>query len=379
MQGRRLEAVIDLLCSKVSYSLPQTSVMQTTGYIKVGVEAPAFMIFDVVPTYEELFDLRQLLSVLKTIGDSPSWVDADTEVETATVVNCKIASGKSKNTTVVETLYSKKEFFAERQNSYIGWVEAILSPVKELQAVKKVQYSLANGFLQAPELPFAAHFLLESKILPDISKTLLVAEKTRRKLMGISRKLHNGDPTLVSRMFSGKNYDGSPAKNHQHAYFLPFSSNNDGKVNELVITARRKFTEHDVEAMKRLIELPADIAISLKSLSVEPLNEAKVWVSATPFVSARHHRKSRGSWEDWMKDELRRELKNHNIQMPEKIESIRTCSNRRISEFITTRKGTSLPNQSAYKLYFRNQQPGPFSLGTLSHFGIGLFLSEEEN
>lgn len=374
MQGRRLEAVLYLLCSKVSYSLPQASVMQTTGYIKVGVEAPAFMIFDVIPTYEELFDLRQLLGVLKTIGDSPSWVDADIEVETATVINCKIASGESKNTTIVETLCSRKEFFSEKKKEYIGWVEAILSPVKELQAVKKVQYNLADGFVQTAELPCSAHFILESKNLPDIGDTLCVAEKVRRKLMGISRKLHSGDPTLVSRMFSGKNHDGSPAKNHQHGYFLPFSSSDDGKVNELVITTGRRFSEHDVEALKRLTELPGDIAILLKSFSIESLNEGKVWISATPFVSARHHRKSRGSWKEWMQEELLRETQHRELQQPAMIEFIK---NNKYS-FKTIRKGVDLQNQAFFRLTYEKEVPGPFSLGGLAHFGIGLFLPQKD-
>ncbi len=374
MQGVRLEAVLDLLCSKVSYSLPRASVIQTTGYIKVEAEAPAFMIFNVSPTYEELFDLRQLLSVLKIIGDSPSWVDADIEVETATVINCKVASGQSKNTTIVETLCPKKEFFSEKRNGVIGWIEAILSSEKELQAAKKVKYSLASGFVQAPELPFAAHFVLESKKLPDISDTLCVAEKARRKLMGISRKLHDGDPALVSRMFSGKNHDGSPAKNHQHAYFLPFSSNDDGKVNELVITAGSRFSEHDIEVLKRLTELPSDIAISLRSLAVEPLNEAKVWVSATPFVSARHHRRSRGSWKEWMKEELLRDIQHRELLEPAMIEFLKNSK----YSFKTTRKGVNLQNQAFFRLTYERKVPGPFSLGSLAHFGIGLFLPRKD-
>jgi len=370
MQGRRLEAVLDLLCSKVSYSLPRVSVMQSAGYIKVGANAPTFMVFDAVPTNEELFDLRQLLSVLKTIGDSPSWVDADIEVESATVINCKVASDKSKTTAVVETLCSKKDFFSGDRNGCMGWVESILSPVKEMQAIKKVQYSLANGFVQATELPFAAHFALESKTLPDISNTLLVAEKARRKLMGISRNLHSGDPTLVSRMFSGKNHDGSPAKNHQHAYFLPFSSNNDRKLNELVISSRIRFTQHDVEVVKRLTGLPPDITTSLKCLSAEPLIEARVWDSATPFVSSRHHRKSRGSWQEWMKEELLREIQYREIQPPEMIELLENSD----KSFITARKGVHSQNQAFFRLTYKERMPGPFSLGSLAHFGIGLFL-----
>lgn len=371
MQGRRLESVLDLLCSRVAYSLPEASVMQTTGCIKVGVDAPIFMIFDVTATYEEIFDLRQLLSVLKTIGDSPSWLDADVEVESATSINCTIALEESKNTVTVETLCSKIEYFKKKKT--MSWVGGILSPLKEIQAINKVQYSLAAGFIQVTEPPVAARFTLESENLPDVSDTLHIAEKIRRKLMGISRKLHNGDPTLVSRMFSGKNHDGSPARNHQHAYFLPFSSNSDRKVNELVITSRSRFTEHDTEAMKRLTELPADIAISLKSLSVEPINEAKVWVSATPFVSARHHRKSRGSWKEWMKGELLREIQHRELHPPAMIEFIRGSN----YSFKTTRKGVNSQNQAFFRLTYEESMPGPFSLGSLAHFGIGLFLPAE--
>ncbi len=372
MQGRRLESVLDLLCSRVSYSLPSVSVLPSTDSIKIGAETPVFMVFHVTPTYEELFDLRQLLSVLKTIGESPSWVDADIEVESETVINGTISLEGSENTVIVETLCSKSQYL---RKSNLGWVESILSSKREIQPISEVNYNLAGGFVQPRKSLKVVHFSLESKNLPEVTGTLSVAETVRRKLMGISRKLYNGDLTKVSLMFSGKNRDGSPSTNHQHAFFLPFSTNKKNTINELIVTTTIEFTEHDIEALRRLTSLPPDITISLKNLSTTPILNSKVWVSATPFVSMRHHRKSRGDWKEWMKNELLKEILHRELQPPLMIEMI----NRKKSKFATTRKNMDSRNLAFFKLTYSQNVSGPFSLGSLAHFGIGLFLPEEDN
>lgn len=63
-------------------------------------------------------------------------------------------------------------------------------------------------------------YSMESKVLPNVTATIEISDRFRRKLMGIHKKIA-GDPRKVSKRFSGKEDDGSPAKGHRHIYVLP--------------------------------------------------------------------------------------------------------------------------------------------------------------
>ena len=71
-----------------------------------------------------------------------------------------------------------------------------------------------------------------------------------------------------------------------------------------------------------------------------------------------------------MKEELIKDIQYRELQEPATIEFLKKSE----SLFKTTRKGVKFPNQTFFKLTYEESVPGPFSLGCLAHFGIGLFL-----
>jgi CRISPR-associated protein Csb2 len=390
MQGRRLESVLNLLSAKLSYALPVVTEIGTTGFVKVAADDPVFMIFEVEPSREQLFDLKQLLAVVKTFGSDPVWIDADITVTSNACTNCREAADETESVTV-ETLCSAEDYRYRRKlfPSEISWTEAVLSDKSYLSrmgylqspAMIRIQYHIAEGLVvKGRSQVNTVHYTLHSDSLPDVTDTLTIAGAVRRKLMGISRLLNNGDPEKVSQTFSAKNRDGSPAADHAHAYYLPFEQKNSGRLNKMIVYTKSSFSSHDQKVLHRLTSIPVkgkpDTRFSIESIGKELPFSSKIWISVTPFVTNRHHRRSRGSWQEWMKAELLREVEVHGIQYPEGIDIMRTCSGREVNYFETRRKNAETKNTAAFRLIFSQEQEGPFSLGALAHFGVGMFLPE---
>ncbi|GEM_PF-4294251 len=390
MQGRRLESVLDLLSSKLSYALPAVTEVGSTGIIKVAADEPVFMIFEVRPSREQLFDLKQLLAVVKTFGSDPVWIDADITVASTICSNCRVTV-EGTESVLVETLCSADDYKYRKKlfPPGVSWIEAVLSDESYLSrmgylqspAMIKTQYHIAEGLVVRKHSQISTvSYSLHSDSLPDVTDTLTVAGAVRRKLMGISRFLNNGDPAKVSRVFSAKNRNGSPATDHAHAYYLPFARKIDSCLNEMIVYSKSTFSVHDLRVLQRLTSIPVkdkpDISFSIKSLGEKLPFSSKTWISTTPFVTNRHHRRSRGSWQEWMKAELLREIEVHGIQCPEGIDIMHTCSGREVNYFEVRRKNAETKNITAFRLIFNQEQEGPFSLGALAHFGVGMFLPE---
>ncbi|MCP4690820.1 MAG: type I-U CRISPR-associated protein Cas5/Cas6, partial [Desulfobacterales bacterium] len=169
-----------------------------------------------------------------------------------------------------------------------------------------------------------AKYALSSNVLPGIRETVSFAERARAYLMGISKKVGGGDPTRVSRIFSGKSPDGSPLKGHRHAFYLPLDEDRDGRIDHLLVHAAEPFGPEEIASLDRFRRIRRskgrqDIDLILVSLSAASPGPAhRRWISATPFVSSRHHRKRRGRYEAWLAGELERECIFHHLPRPAK-------------------------------------------------------------
>ena len=103
------------------------------------------------------------------------------------------------------------------------------------------------------------------------------------------------------------------------------------------------------------------------------LFRSKRVVSATPFVAGRHWRKGRGSLEDFLKEEIRRECRNHGLRDPD---SVKLAPSPWLFEWIEFRRNRKDdPPQPGYgfELEFAEPVCVPFSLGYGCHFGLGQF------
>jgi hypothetical protein len=84
-------------------------------------------------------------------------------------------------------------------------------------------------------------------VLPSVTDTLLVADKFRRAVMALCR---NPGQSLI-----GHEADGSPCKNHQHAFWWPLDEDNDGFIDNVIVWSPGGFEQHEIDALRRLTRL----------------------------------------------------------------------------------------------------------------------------
>jgi len=221
-------------------------------------------------------------------------------------------------------------------------------------------------------------------VLPRVEEAASFAERIRKKLMGIHKAIENGDPALVSPIFSGKDSEGKPLKGHKHAFYLPLDEDGDGRLDHLLIHAADLFRSSELSALDRLQSIwqsdhRPDVQLVLVSLSADvPERKSHEWVSLRPFVTARHYRKGRGTYEEWLNGEICKECNFHGLPQPAAIKwipyTMTTAVPIRWFEFIRSRKQVSPARGYGCILTFGEPVRGPFALGSGCHFGLGLFV-----
>lgn len=279
-----------------------------------------------------------------------------------------------------------------------------------------------------------ARYALDSTVLPLVTETLPVAEAARRALMSIHGRLteHNGVRGR-SAVFSGKDNDGNPLTGHGHAYYLPTDEDGDGRLDHLTVFARDGFGSDERRALDRLRQLNTGrkgeerhpLRLLLLGMGARdeycpgPLQASRVWVSATPYVATRHA-KTRGrdrideqspaARAEFIMGDLRDQIRavlgdvagnaddvtitplldKHGVFF---VPLIGSCPKFLPCE--TAPKGSLRPIQfkrfrskpgddggrrlaGAFRIVFPRHVPGPIALGHSSHFGMGLFVPEDE-
>ena len=282
----------------------------------------------------------------------------------------------------------------------LSWLEAIAMSTSELHrsgqseppAIRNVVYRRpypcfrvipeAHGPRKVPVLN-GVLYLLHSNVLPHVTSTLELAERVRRKLMGMNRMVV-GDSTRISRSFSGKDTEGRPASEHWHAYYLPLDSDGDGWLDHMLVIGKEPLVMAERLALDRLESVwQSNGRPDLKLVPVrwgttgDLLTLSRKFCSATPFVPSRHYRKGRGEFGEWLISEVRREAGNHGLPEPVKVTILPalTGGKRTIRwlDFRRSRKGEGEKIGYGFELEFGEPVPGPFSIGYGAHFGMGMF------
>lgn len=156
------------------------------------------------------------------------------------------------------------------------------------ESVDLVRYALNTATVSHP-------------VLPVVTDTLLVADKFRSAVMALCRQ-----PSVA---LSGHECNGSPSKDHQHAYWWPLDEDNDGFIDHMTVYAPGGLEQRDVDALRRLTRLRQrggrpDLLVTPvyvgRAAEYEPWGtdnssvSAKTFVSATPYFCPVHLSHGRG-------------------------------------------------------------------------------------
>lgn len=267
--------------------------------------------------------------------------------------------------------------------------------------------------------PTVARYAVAGKVLPRLTDAVLLGERIRSYLMGISGKRNGGECSMI---FSGKTQEGKPLSSdimqHGHAHFLSesYGPNNCGKVTHVVVYAPAGFNEedqavltslrgvygsdgHDLQLILLGMGSPADFGGSNTRAGQSPtLDTSDVWVSRTPIVATDHLRIRKSDRRDQVSLEkatvrelerlVRRELARRpwlaGVAESAKIERMdNTELGGTKTSWLKFRRqrskgGGQCSTTHGYGVRLTLSEPvtGPVSLGYASHFGLGLFESD---
>lgn len=255
--------------------------------------------------------------------------------------------------------------------------------------------------------PTVARYALASQLLPSLTDALSVGERFRKALMSWSD---------AEEIFAGKDAQGRPLAGHGHARYLPEDADGDGRIDHVVVHARRGFSAEAVRALQSLHRVWGregfDLRVSLDALGqpqdygagralgdwgLSPtLGRSRVWRSLTPVVLPRHPKTDRhgrpridpatGLQKDGPEDQIRRLLEQLGLPPPREVELV--PDGKRLGRHpwhafgrIRQDGGGRQASARAYGFILRFDEPvtGPIALGYASHMGLGVFVPAGED
>lgn len=439
--GRHSEDTLGALIESLStelpeYTLPAACHSHTRHYMPQFAAGKTSLIFDAFTAVDREAPLGvawpevnlpndqralldDLLAVMGYLGRAESWVEAKV-VDTATPPNCRpgdialdTQTGELKGELV--TLYAplpaadyqalRDRFLTDRKAQKklgptlpaslldalsvetadlrkLGWSQApaarkvsYLRPVDALRPKPVVRRG------QAPAV-VAVNFILDGKPLPRVEDSLRIGELMRIATMG-QCKLAFGEGSIPP-IFSGHNL---PAGNrHRHAFYLPWDSNNDGRLDRIlvyvpdgmndaeqrILVKVRKLWDRSGSEWRLVLEGSGSPAVA-SALA----HASATWESTTPYLHPWHAKKNFS-----IEDQIRRECRERGIPEPVSVEffdevDVGKNHKRRPIHFqrFRSRRGLSQPDRlgSFWRLTFPEPIEGPLALGFACHYGLGLF------
>lgn len=432
-----LEALIETLAAELpQYSLPSASHSHTRHYMPQFAAGKTSLIFDAFAAVDreeplcviwpeiELPDdqrllLDDLLAVMGYLGRSESWVEAR-RIATSADVNCRpggsvidVETGEIRGELV--TLHAPlppAEYQALRERFLVdkkaekklgGTLPATLldalgidtSSLRKVgwsqpPAARKVSYLRPLDALRPKpaihrvRMPVvtAVNFILDGKPLPRVEDTLRMGELMRSAVMGQCKRTFG--EANIPPVFSG--HDLPDGNRHRHAFYLPWDSNGDGRLDRVLVYAPDGLGDIEQRALVKVQRLwqrggtewrlvlegsgTAEVASTLTGGST-------TWVSVTPYLHPWHVKKRFG-----VEDQIRRECRERGLPEPVTIEALDDVDvgrgrRRRPIHFqrFRSRHGLSQPDRlgSFRRMVFAQPVAGPLALGFGCHYGLGLF------
>ena len=259
-----------------------------------------------------------------------------------------------------------------------------------------------------PIRPTVARFAVASKNSPQLTDTIILADRVHAALVSLS----NG-----SRIFTGCDEQGRPLQGNRHAHVLCESNNAlakgiDGEITHIIIYAPAGFESEDLRAVQDLNNVWGgdDLKIQVILLGFGQPQDfggidlergqcpllARAWVSRTPFIPTRHPKVTRagalkrdasGLQIGSSEHELRRLLGLAGFPEPVLVEKVagtilggRNIPWHALLRRRETGKGRPAANGAGYgfRIEFPLAVQGPVAVGYGAHFGMGGFYDGPE-
>lgn len=411
------------------YNLPDAQISHTRHYMPLA-KKPALVLATFVTTGDnpvhyiwqnvtldekEMVILNQILTNMHYFGRAESWCVTSASSSPQTY-NCSPIheSNIPPDSDIVNVLVPKhdiKFYDINKSGEMHKGLDHISVTTMELQKSnyidppggRWVQYSRQRNCFEAKQSHdmvmrynnvTLVRYAVVGPVRPPIKDTLHIGDLARATCMSKYGKAHNGD---TSPILSGKDHEGHPLKNHQHAFYLPTYETQYSEIDHITIFAPGGFREKDLNVLpsvRRLYKygMDYDVSVVLQGLGTAedfrtvPIMEiAKSWITATPLMLTRHvkYQRSGSGKVDSPEEQIRTELKNRygdsyqlkSVTLDDSPERIHN-TNIRPSQFHRRRRNGSIGDGQLYKvrLEFEKGMPGPITLGYASHYGLGMFV-----
>ena len=427
-----LERALLLLTGAPRFSLPPASRMAVKYYLDQGKTdgkkqavldafvcmpkgAALYMELPQEASADALRVLETLVTSLPYLGRAESWIAARLRAELPPQRrwNCRLAAAQSAdpdNQTEVHTLLSPTAYAdlpclpmtgKGKKKRACSWLEALALTTETLRAdgwnrhpllgrcvyVTADDESPSRRSLSSTDAgPCCVTYAIRSTPLPSVPHTLPLAERVRIGLMSRHKRCCDGDESRVSPLFSGKDALSRPLRGHQHAFYWPCDTDGDGRLDHVRVLLPGGLTREERQALEGLRHVwtqGAELAelVFLHCLPHASFASARTVVSATPVVLARHYKPRQGTFREWLEAEIRRSCAEQGLPEPLSVEPlpclpVRNGAPLLWNSFIRQRKGQPPRRGYGFRLHFAAPVPVPFAIGSLAHFGLGLFVAE---
>lgn len=220
---------------------------------------------------------------------------------------------------------------------------------------------------------------------PAISNAVVIGELLRRAVL----KKHG----VPSETLSGKQPSGDRNRGkHEHAHYLSLAPDHrldaGALIDSLVVWAPGRLNGDELAALAQVKWLKAgraassvpDIAVAvaafgeIEEVAPEIVGPSSTWRSHTPFVPGRHRQKL--SWDDHIQAEIARELSVYrDLPAPTSVTVLDGDTRRYRRRRLPPKETIGGSRRAAFvEIRFEHPVRGPIILGSMSHFGLGLFL-----
>jgi len=203
----------------------------------------------------------------------------------------------------------------------------------------------------------------------------------------------HGEP---SETLSGKQPSGDRNRGrHEHAHYFSLTPGHrldaGAPIDSLVVWAPGRLNGDELAALAQVKWLRADRAASgvpdiavavaafgeIEEVAPEIVGPVSTWRSRTPFVPGRHRQKL--SWNDHIQIEIARELSVYrDLPAPTSVTVLDDDARRYRRRRLPPKETIGGSRRAAFvEIRFKHPVKGPIILGSMSHFGLGLFLPAE--